>query len=86
MTMTEEKVVKIGEVSGLMEAEIVRNILESNGIPVWLSHESAISSVALTVGPMSVVEVHVREEMADLARELIQAYLDGEEIHGEDPA
>ena len=76
--MTNQEVVCIGEVSGLMEAEFIRNLLESEGIPVWLSHESAISSVALTVGPLAVVEIHVRAEMEDEARKLLQAYYGGE--------
>jgi hypothetical protein len=69
--------VKVETVSGLMEAEILRGLLGAAGVMVELSHEAALSVYSLGVGRMARVDVMVRAEQEDLAREVIQAYRSG---------
>lgn len=58
---------------GLLQAEIVRSLLESAGIPVQLVQESAGAVYALTVGPLGEVEVRVPVDHAAQAEALIAA-------------
>ena len=69
--------VKVETVSGLLEAEILRGLLEAAGVMVELSHEAALSVYSLGVGRMARVDVMVRTEQEDLAREVIQEYRSG---------
>ena len=71
------ELVKVETVSGLLEAEILRGLLEAAGVMVELSHEAALSAYSLGVGRMARVDVMVRAEQEDLAREVIQAYRTG---------
>jgi hypothetical protein len=71
------ELVKVETVSGLLEAEILRGLLEAAGVMVELSHEAALSAYSLGVGRMARVDVMVRAEQEDLAREVIQEYRAG---------
>lgn len=71
------ELVKVETVSGLLEAEILRGLLEAAGVMVELSHEAALSVYSLGVGRMARVDVMVRTEQEDLAREVIQEYRSG---------
>ena len=71
------ELVKVETVSGLLEAEILRGLLEAAGVMVELSHEAALSAYSLGVGRMARVDVMVRAEQEDLAREVIQEYRTG---------
>ncbi|MCX6071419.1 MAG: DUF2007 domain-containing protein [Chloroflexi bacterium] len=71
------ELVKVETVSGLLEAEILRGLLEAAGVMVELSHEAALSVYSLGVGRMARVDLMVRAEQEDLAREVIQAYRSG---------
>jgi hypothetical protein len=62
------------EAYGQLEAEMVRGLLEAQGIMVFLSQEGAGHAFALTVGPMGLVQVLVPESQIDLALEIIQSY------------
>jgi hypothetical protein len=80
------ELVKVETVSGLMEAEILRGLLEAAGVMVELSHEAALSVYSLGVGRMARVEVMVRAEQEDLARNVIQEYHAGTLDTPDDPA
>jgi hypothetical protein len=71
------ELVKVETVSGLLEAEILRGLLEAAGVMVELSHEAALSAYSLGVGRMARVDLMVRAEQEDLAREVIQEYRAG---------
>ncbi len=71
------ELVKVETVSGLLEAEILRGLLEAAGVMVELSHEAALSVYSLGVGRMARVDLMVRTEQEDLAREVIQEYRSG---------
>jgi hypothetical protein len=71
------ELVTVETVSGLLEAEILRGLLEAAGVMVELSHEAALSAYSLGVGRMARVDVMVRAEQEALAREVIQEYRSG---------
>ena len=68
-----EKLVEVYRAQGEPEAQIIKGLLESEGIPVLLKYESAGIVYGLTVDGMGQVKVMVWERMADDARKLIEA-------------
>lgn len=71
------ELVTVETVSGLMEAEILRGLLEAAGVAVELSHEAALSAYSLGVGRLARVEIMVRAEQADQARRVLDDYRSG---------
>jgi hypothetical protein len=61
----------------MLEGEIVRGLLESHGIPVMLSHESAGTAIGLSAGPLGLVELWVRSDQEQPARVILQQYRTG---------
>ena len=57
--------------SGELEAQVIKSLLESYGIPCVLQSNAAHSVHLLTVDGMAEVRVMVSESMAETARELI---------------
>jgi len=55
-----------------MEAQVIRGLLESYGIPCLLKSKVAPSVHMFAVGGMGEVRVMVRDSMARKARELIR--------------
>ncbi|MEA3349018.1 MAG: DUF2007 domain-containing protein [Chloroflexota bacterium] len=58
---------------GLLRAMVLRGALESAGIPVMLSYESAGPTIGITVGRIGEVRVMVPTEWVAEARELLAA-------------
>jgi len=54
-----------------MEAQIIKGRLESEGIPVLLSYESAGLVYGITVDGLGVVKVMVPQHLAEEAREIL---------------
>ncbi len=76
--MTEEKWEVVDEVQGDMLAEILKGMLEAQGIKVWLSQEGLGHSVyALTVGAMGAVQILVPQHQIQPARALLDEYYAG---------
>ncbi len=73
----DQDIVKVGSVSGKIEAEILRGLLESNGIQVWLLHEAAATVYGLGVGPLARVDLMVPAAQAKQAAEIIKGYRSG---------
>ena len=71
------ELVCVETVSGLMEAEILRGLLEAAGVKVELSREAALSAYSLGVGRLARVELMVRTEQESLARQVIAEYNSG---------
>lgn len=65
-------------VSGALLAEIVRALLESRGIRVMLSQESAGAVFGLSVGPIAQVDILVPQSQYDKAMEVLEQYYAGE--------
>jgi len=65
--------------SGMINAEIVRGKLESEGIPVRIEYEAAGRIYAITVDGLGEVRVKVPYEWAERAGEILsEIYDDGE--------
>ncbi len=67
----QEKLVKVYRAAGKAEALVIKGLLESDGIPCFLSSNAAPSVHVLTVDGMGEVRVMVLESMAERAKELI---------------
>ena len=65
------KVVEVYRAAGEAEAQIIKGLLESNGIPCLLQSNAAPSVHVFVVDGMGEVKVMVRESMAKKARGLI---------------
>jgi hypothetical protein len=72
-----DKVVTLETVSGMLEAEILRGMLDSFGIQAILSGESAATAYGLGVGPMAQVDIRVREIQLEKARKVLTDYRSG---------
>lgn len=70
MAETEWEVVS--ETSGSFQAEMLKGLLEAQGIPVILSQEGLGHSVySLTVGPLARVQILVPAELIDRAQSVL---------------
>ena len=65
---------------GQVEAQLIKSLLEAEGIPTMIAQEGAGAAYGLTVGILGNAEIFVREKDADEAKKLI------EEIRGNDEA
>lgn len=86
--MSEENWQVIDEVAGELQAEILRGLLEAQGIEVLISQEG-ISHFAftVTVGPLANVQILVPTSQVEAARVILEDYRLGKfEEHGEDTA
>lgn len=76
--MNNESWIGIEQVSGSARAEILKGLLEAQGINVVLSQEGIGGSVyPVTVGPLSEVEILVPANQADAARKILEDYSAG---------
>lgn len=90
--MTEDEWVLVDKVQGQLQAEILKGLLEAQGIMVWVNPQGAARAYAVSVGSLGAVELLVPSSAADQAREVLDAYyrgdfenigLNGSEIDGE---
>ena len=65
-------------VMGRHIADLIRSLLEANGIPTELSQESVGAVTGFTVGPMGEVRILVPSDKVEDARKLIEDYYSGE--------
>lgn len=75
--MMDEEFTVLEIVSGSMQAEIIRGLLESRGIRVMLSQESAGTVFGLGVGPTAEVEILVLQSELKKATEILEEYNSG---------
>ena len=66
-----EKLVEVYKAASEMEAQVIKGLLESYGIPSFLKSHAAPSVHMFAVDGMGEVKVMVLASMADRARELI---------------
>lgn len=66
----------IESAAGMLEAEILRALLESYDIRTLLSQESAGSAIGLSVGPLGRVDILVPASQAAQARRILSEYRD----------
>jgi hypothetical protein len=76
--MPAENWVVLDEVGGSFQAEILRGLLEAQGVPVVLSQEGAgHSAYAVTVGPLGQVQILVPAEQLSDAQKILDDYYSG---------
>ncbi len=72
MANPEPHFVVIKTVQGELAARILKSHLESEGIPVVLSYESAGVVYGVTVDGLGLVKILVPEDLAEQAKEVIK--------------
>lgn len=75
--MMAEGYATVATVSGMFEAEILKSLLQSRQLNVWLRHESAGTAMGLGVGPLARVDVCVPLDEEEAANELLDDYYAG---------
>lgn len=77
--MFDKEWVTLIEVNDRIEAEIIKDALEAQGIPAAFFQEGAVQfGYPVTVGPMSVVEICVPNDRIQEAEAWLNAYNNGE--------
>ena len=76
--MTEEVWVLVDKVEGQLQAEMLRGLLEAQGIMVWVNPQGAARAYAVTIGSLGAVELLVPSSAADQARQVLEAYYRGD--------
>ena len=82
--MSEDKWELVIEVSGEFQANLLRNLLEAQGIKVFLNQEGAGKAYGLTVGPLGQVQILVPEHQSQEARQIVDDYYAGKFETNED--
>ena len=67
----------VQEVYGELQAELLRGLLEAQGIPVVLNQEGAGRAYGLNVGPLGAVQMLVPTDLAEHARQILADYYAG---------
>lgn len=84
--MSEEHWQVIDEIGGDFQAEILRGLLEAQGIQVLLSQEGiAHFAYSLSVGPLSTVQILVPTSQVEAALEILEDYRLGKFAEPEEP-
>ena len=68
------ELVEVGKAQGEVEAQLMRSVLESNGIDAMLSGESVRLTHAFTVDGLAEVKILVRKDDAERAREVLAVF------------
>ena len=66
-----EQMVEVYRASGDMQAQVIKGLLESYGVPCLLRSDAAHSVHVLTVDGMGEVKIMVWESMSEKAKRLI---------------
>ena len=75
--MVENKWELVITVSGELQADLIRNLLEAQDIEVFLNQEGAGRAYGLTVGPMGEVQVLVPKDQSEAARQIVDDFYAG---------
>jgi hypothetical protein len=75
--MSDESWEVVTEVSGELQASLLRNLLEAQGIKVFLNQEGAGRAYGLTLGPLGEVQVMVPEHQSQEAHQIVEDYYAG---------
>ncbi len=57
---------------GQVEAQLIKSLLEAEGIPTMIAQEGAGTAYGLTVGILGIAEIFVREKDAEEAKKFIE--------------
>ena len=75
--MSDESWEVVTEVSGELQASLLRNLLEARGIKVFLNQEGAGRAYGLTLGPLGEVQVMVPKHQSQEAQQIVEDYYTG---------
>ena len=75
--MSENDLVVVDIVAGDLQAQLLRGLLEAQGIAVMLSEESAAITYGLQLAGFANVQLIVRSDQAEQARQLLDEYYTG---------
>lgn len=73
-----EEWVLVDKVQGQLQAELLRGLLEAQGIRVFLNQQGAAHAYAVTVGTLGTVEILVPTNDAEQAKQVLEAYYRGD--------
>jgi hypothetical protein len=76
--MADEEWVLVERVQGQLQAELLKGLLEAQGIVVWLNSQGAAHAYAVSVGSMGAVELLVPSSAIEQARQILDAYYRGD--------
>ena len=74
----------VWKAQGYLDAQLIKNYLESFGIEVLDYEESVGKAYGLTIGSLGEVELYVRKEKAREAEEYMRRYLEAKPEDAED--
>ena len=69
----QQKMIEVYKAKGELEAQVIKGLLESYGIPCLLKSHAASSVHSFVMDGMGEVRILVSEKVADEARRLIEA-------------
>jgi hypothetical protein len=75
--MPEENWEIVAEVYGEIQAELLRGLLEAQGIPVTLNQEGAGRAYGINVGSLGMVQIMVPSHHSAEARQVLDDYQSG---------
>jgi hypothetical protein len=75
--MPKEQWIEIQRIPDSIQAEILRGLLEAQGIQVWLSQEGAGRALGLSVSPMGEVTILVPTSQVEEAKKTLEQYYAG---------
>ena len=78
MTRQNEEWKVVDEVPGSFQAEILKGMLEAQGISVILTEEGAGRALGLGAGPTATVQILVPEASLEEARATLESYYSGD--------
>ncbi len=76
--MVEEEWVLVDRVQGQLQAELLKGLLEAQGIRVWLNQQGAAHAYAVAVGTLGMVEILVPTSETGQAKQVLEAYYRGD--------
>jgi hypothetical protein len=82
--MADKKLTKIAVLNDPAEAEVLRGLLEAQGIPVMLSKEAASTVYGLTAGAFAEIEIFVPADQATDAERIFRETFGAEAESEED--
>jgi hypothetical protein len=83
--MPDENWESVAEVYGELQAELLRGLLEAQGVPVFLNQEGAGRAHGLNVGRLGMVQILVPTSASEHARQVLDDYYAGKfEVEGDE--
>jgi hypothetical protein len=76
--MSSPKWVIVTKVSGELQGELLRGLLQAQGIEVNLVQEGAARAIGITAGPLGEVEIMVPESQLQEAQDVIRRFRRGD--------